>query len=112
MDNTTIYLIRHGDLEYPRNEKGQRLLYEPDTPLSDTGRAQIQQLAERLDREGRKPKRIYTSPFRRAVETSDIIASGLGLPTPVHDPRFQDIDPGSMVGKLLDDVITGRIQDY
>ncbi len=113
MDNTTtIYLIRHGDLEYPRNEKGQRLLYGPDVRLSDTGRAQIQRLAERLDREGRQLEQIYCSPFLRAVETSEIIAFELGLPKPIHDPRFQDISPGSMVGKLLDDVIAGRIQDY
>lgn len=109
---TTVYLIRHGELEYPRNEKGERLLYGPDVPLSEKGKKQIRSLSERLAQEGRTLDILYTSPFRRAVETSEIIASELGLPKPIHDPRFQDIDPGSMVGKLLDDVISGRLRDY
>src|SRR3989344_7518753 len=112
MDNTTIYLIRHGDLEYPMNEHGQRLLYGSDVPLSDKGKAQIHRLAKRFDHEGRVLDRLYTSPFERTAETSAIIASELGLPAPTYDTRFQDIDAGPMMGKLLDDVIAGRIRDY
>lgn len=109
---TTLYLIRHGELEYPRNAEGQRLLYGPDIPLSEKGKKQIRDVSKRLAQEGRTLDILYTSPFRRAVETSEIIASELGLPKPIYDPRFQDIDPGSMVGELLDDVIRGRLRDY
>lgn len=109
---TTVYLIRHGELEYPRNNLGQRLLYGPDVPLSDKGRRQIQELSERFVHKGRKLEKIYTSPFRRAVETAEIFASRLQLSDPVRILEFQDISPGSMVGKLLDDVIQGRLQEY
>lgn len=109
---TTVYLIRHGELEYPTNSRGQRLLYGPDVPLSDKGRRQIQELSERFVREGRKLEKIYTSPFVRAVETAEIFASRLLLSQPVRILEFQDISPGSMVGKLLDDVIQGRLQEY
>lgn len=109
---TTVYLIRHGELEYPRNNRGQRLLYGPDVPLSDRGRRQIQELSDRFAREGRKLEKIYTSPFSRAVETAEIFASQLQLSEPVRILEFQDISPGSMVGKLLNDVIQGRLQEY
>jgi len=109
---TTVYLIRHGELEYPRNNRGQRLLYGPDVPLSDKGRRQIQELSQRIVREASKLEKIYTSPFSRAVETAEILTSRLQLSQPVRMPEFQDINPGSMVGKLLDDVIQGRLQEY
>jgi 2,3-bisphosphoglycerate-dependent phosphoglycerate mutase len=75
---TTIWLVRHGDC-YEDMAEG------PDPPLSATGRKQAQRLADRVHRVG--PATIYSSPYRRAVETARIIGDD------VHeDPRLVEID--------------------
>jgi probable phosphoglycerate mutase len=75
---TTIWLVRHGDC-YEDMAEGA------DPPLSATGRKQAQRLAERVHRAG--PAAIYSSPYRRAVETARFIGDD------VHeDPRFVEID--------------------
>jgi probable phosphomutase (TIGR03848 family) len=54
-----------------------RLLPRDDTPLSEAGRRQATDLAERL-----RPiplQALYTSPVRRARETADIVAEGRPL---------------------------------
>jgi probable phosphoglycerate mutase len=61
---TTIWLVRHGDC-YEDMAEGA------DPPLSATGRKQAQRLAERVHRAG--PAAIYSSPYRRAVETARFI---------------------------------------
>jgi broad specificity phosphatase PhoE len=74
---TEIWLVRHGDC-YEDMAEG------PDPPLSPLGRRQAELLAERVRRVA--PAAIYSSPYRRAVETAHIIGSD------VHqDPRLVEI---------------------
>jgi len=54
----------------------------PDPPLTERGRAQARELAERLAGEG--IARILASPYRRALETAHIVAERLGLPVVVE----------------------------
>ena len=61
---TEIWLVRHGDC-YENMAEG------PDPPLSALGRSQAERLAERVHRAGAAA--IYSSPYRRAVETARII---------------------------------------
>ena len=61
---TEIWLVRHGDC-YEDMAEGA------DPPLSATGRRQAERLAERVHRAGAKA--IYSSPYRRAVETARIL---------------------------------------
>ncbi len=61
---TEIWLVRHGDC-YENMAEG------PDPPLSALGREQAKRLAERVHRIGAAA--IYSSPYRRAVETARII---------------------------------------
>jgi broad specificity phosphatase PhoE len=61
---TEIWLVRHGDC-YEAMAEGA------DPPLSPTGRKQAERLAKRVRRVG--AKLIYSSPYRRAVETARII---------------------------------------
>src|SRR5437867_5050955 len=71
---TEIWLVRHADC-YEGMAEG------PDPPLSPAGRMQAERLAERVRRIG--PVAIYSSPYRRAVETARIIGDE------VHeDPRL------------------------
>jgi broad specificity phosphatase PhoE len=75
---TKIWLVRHGDC-YEDMAEG------PDPPLSPTGRMQAQRLAERVHRAG--PAVIYSSPYRRAVETARAISDDIH-----EDPRLVEID--------------------
>jgi len=75
---TVIWLVRHGDC-YEDMADG------PDPPLSALGRQQAERLAVRVRRAGAAA--IYSSPYRRAVETARIIGSD------VHeDSRFVEIE--------------------
>src|SRR4029077_16314994 len=75
---TEIWLVRHRDCY-------QDMADGPDPPLSALGRQQAERLAERVRRTGAAA--IYSSPYRRAVETAQIIG------TDVHeDPRLVEIE--------------------
>jgi probable phosphoglycerate mutase len=63
---TVIWLVRHGDC-YEGMAEGS------DPPLSALGRTQAARLAERVNRVGATT--VYSSPFRRAVETARTITN-------------------------------------
>lgn len=69
---TTVYLIRHADVENPH-----KVLYGhlEGFPLSDLGRAQAELLGARLAESG--IRRIVSSPLERARETAGFIAKRL-----------------------------------
>lgn len=72
-DMKEIVLVRHGDVEYPADETGRKLLYGPDAHLSDVGKNQMQVLAEELSD---KPLDfVYTSPLPRAQQSAAIITA-------------------------------------
>lgn len=66
---TSIYLVRHGQTAWNREEifRGKT-----DIPLDDTGRRQAELAAKYF--EGMKIHRIYSSPLSRARETAQKIA--------------------------------------
>ena len=83
---TTVYLIRHSDVENP-----QSVLYGhlDGFPLSELGRRRAEALAERLAGSG--ISRIVASPLERAQETARIIGSRLPEPVPVEtDPALRE----------------------
>jgi len=63
----TIYLVRHGE----------KMPGVGDPPLSPNGRAQATKLARYFQSIG--VDAIYSSPYKRTVETSQIIADNLGI---------------------------------
>ena len=69
---TTVYLVRHSDVENP-----QSVLYGhlEGFPLSRLGRRRAEALAERLASSG--IRRVISSPLTRAQETAGIIARAL-----------------------------------
>lgn len=75
---TVIWLVRHGDC-YEGMAEGT------DPPLSPIGRRQAERLAERVRRLGRVA--IYSSPYRRTVETASIIGNDVK-----EDPRLVEIE--------------------
>jgi probable phosphoglycerate mutase len=76
-DVAEIWLVRHGDC-YEGMADG------PDPPLSPLGRKQAAQLADRVRR--LKPAAVYSSPYRRALETAQAITEDVRV-----DPRLVEM---------------------
>jgi probable phosphoglycerate mutase len=88
LSSTRVYLIRHADVENPRN-----LLYGhlDGFQLSAHGRAQASAVGDRLRAES--IKRIVHSPLARAVETAELINSRLDPPAALEvDPDLREAD--------------------
>ena len=67
-----LYLVRHGAAA-PAGSDDER-------PLTSQGRSQVRELVQCLIRSKAAPSAIWHSEKKRAVETAELIASGLGLP--------------------------------
>ncbi len=89
----TLVLVRHGRTEV--NARGL-LQGRADAPLDELGQRQADRVAARLGR----IDRVITSPLRRAVETAERLGE------PVVDPRWIELDYGSMDGMAIADVPT------
>ena len=84
-----IFFVRHGESEanLPRvfSNRGWK------HPLTANGRAQAQQLAEKLQNRGIST--ILTSQLRRAIETAQIISARLNVPYQI-EPALVEYDVG------------------
>jgi probable phosphoglycerate mutase len=89
---TAFLLVRHGETDW--NADG-RLQGHTDRPLSDYGREQARQLADKLAGEGLAA--IYASDLARARETAEIVAARLQLQV-VLDPDLREKDWGNWEG--------------
>ena len=72
---STLILIRHGQSQWNAEN---RFTGWVDTPLSDQGRKEAQQAAQRLAERNINVDRAYTSTLQRAIETGRIVLDGLG----------------------------------
>ena len=105
MNNTTIYLIRHGEVEYPLNDQGEKLLYGPDVNLSEEGRKGVVLLGKQLLKNRTHIDVIYTSPIKRCVQTADIIARILGIKTIIKNEDLRDTYTPGYTGTPYKDLI-------
>lgn len=87
---TKVFIIRHAEVKYPLNEQGERLMYPPETHISEEGKRQTAILIEMLQENGVKLDLIETSQYTRAQETAEILAAGLGNPPILVNPAFND----------------------
>lgn len=69
---TKILLVRHGEINNPAGIIYGRL---PGFVMTERGRKQVRQVAEKLENEG--VQKIYTSPRQRAGQTAKILAERL-----------------------------------
>lgn len=89
---TKIFLIRHGETDWNREERFQG---HTDIPLNDTGRAQAQELGKKLAQIFRDEKHpapisaVVSSDLSRAVETADLIINELAAHPNLHSPSTQ-----------------------
>jgi probable phosphoglycerate mutase len=91
--HTRLVLVRHGE----SNSTVARVIggHRTCTGLSPLGRKQAEALAERLARTGEvRADVLIASAYPRAVETAELIASGLGDLEVVVDADVGEHDPG------------------
>jgi broad specificity phosphatase PhoE len=96
-----LLLVRHAA---PAEEwqADSRLCGWYDPPLGSRGRQQAAQVAERLAAAS-EPAVVYASPLRRAWQTAEVIADGLGLPV-VPLPAVREVHCGVLDGMPYDEV--------
>ncbi len=95
---TRLVLIRHGETNWNREGRYQG---QADPPLNERGRAQARALIEPLRRLGLDL--LYSSTLRRAWETAQILAQGLGIPV-IPEPRLKEIHQGAWQGMLVTEI--------
>ncbi|MGF6923386.1 histidine phosphatase family protein [Paraburkholderia sp. 40] len=85
-----LLLIRHG--QSTANANGLLISNDRD-PLTDLGRTQSEKLAATLQRFGYAPSPIYSSPWRRAHQTAQIVFGEQARMT--LDSRLAETHPGT-----------------
>jgi probable phosphoglycerate mutase len=90
---TTFALIRHGQTDWNAQ---RRLQGSTDIPLNDVGRGQARDAGSVLA--GYEWDMIVSSPLRRAAETADLIAAGLGLNVARRVPELTERSFGRAEG--------------
>lgn len=93
-----IYLIRHGETDWNRETRLQGIT---DVPLNWAGIAQGRDLVGRLRRV--HAGRIFTSPLRRARQTSTILHRAGGWPV-IVDHELREIDHRVWTGLTLNEI--------
>lgn len=88
-----LALIRHGQTDWNRDGLLQG---SSDIPLNDTGREQARDALMTL--RSRPWDAVVSSPLRRARETAQILADGLGIPLGAAYPGLVERDYGSLEG--------------
>jgi broad specificity phosphatase PhoE len=82
-----IWLVRHGDCYDGMADGG-------DPPLSALGRSQAARLAERVQR--LKPAAVYSSPYRRAVETAKVLTDDVRVDRRLVEMALDLTDEGML----------------
>ena len=84
---TEIWLVRHADCY-------QDLVETLDPPLSRLGREQSTRLAERVRRA--QPAAVYSSPYRRAIETAKAISDDVHVDERLVEMALEVNEDGSL----------------
>ena len=90
-----IYIIRHGQTEL---NNANVLQGRSDCPLNENGIAQAREVGQWMSDQGIEFSYVYSSPLKRAIRTSELIARGKPI---VIDDRLIEMDYGSYEGMDL-----------
>lgn len=97
-EETDLYLVRHGETDWNREQRLQGIL---DVPLNRAGVAQARRLADAF---ARIPVAcVVTSPLARASATAVMLARACACPLKT-DARLREIDHGAWSGRTLPDL--------
>ncbi len=95
---TAVFLVRHGSTEWNAQRRAQG---QADIPLTDKGRLQALEAAERLA--SFELSAVYSSDLQRAFDTAKAIADVAGVEVRT-DPAFREIDQGEWTGLSVDEI--------
>ena len=90
-----VYFLRHGETEWNRERRIQGSTEWTD--LTDKGVRLAEATRDGMIAAGLSFDRLYSSPYRRALHTAQIIGAGLGL-EPTVDCRLREISFGPYEG--------------
>lgn len=68
----------------------------PDPELTPLGRARARHLGEKLSAAALAVRQVWSSPYRRTMQTAQPVADALSIDVDLYDPR----DPQALVAKL------------
>ena len=103
---TRLYLVRHGATPLSAED---RFSGAANVFLSDSGRSQVELLAQRLADDNINA--IYTSPLDRTMETAKIIAKHHGI-TPIPKDGLREISHGHWEGLSRKEVSESFPEEY
>jgi 2,3-bisphosphoglycerate-dependent phosphoglycerate mutase len=89
---TTLLLARHGESDWNHTKRWQGFA---DRPLTELGRRQAEELADRLD--DTELDAVYSSDLQRARDTAEVVARRKGLQVQTT-PDLREVDVGSWSG--------------
>ena len=93
-----FYLIRHGQTDWNIQKRMQG---HADIPMNETGIQQINDLAEKIVKEGIRFDRLIASPLKRARKSAEIIAEKTGFQKDIiFDEDFVERDCGLLEGEI------------
>ena len=92
-----VYLVRHGQTDWNIEKRMQG---HTDIPLNDTGIQQMNELSDRIVKEGISFDRLISSPLGRARKSAEIIAEKTGFKDIVFDEDFIERDCGLLEGVI------------
>lgn len=96
----TALLMRHGETDW--NREG-RVMGRHQVELNAKGRAQVESAARFA--ESIRPDLIVTSPLRRARQSAEIIAAGLGGIEIVEEPEIAEVLYGRWEGMTYHELV-------
>ncbi len=88
-----IYLVRHGETDWNREN---RLQGQTDIPLNNTGISQAYQLRQKINARNLKFDAVYVSPLQRTLKTAQIIVPGFPI---TLDNNLRERNAGQFEGK-------------
>ncbi len=99
-----IFLIRHGEQQYPYDEQGRKLVSSPSAPLAGLGRIQLKELGKKMTEEGLIFDALYISPVLRTQQSAGILADVLSIPNKFTMDGLKEVFPNSAEGKTYDEL--------
>ncbi len=101
-----IFLLRHGETIL----NADHIRQGSEGKLSPKGREQAQKAAERL--KFFRIRKIFSSPFERTIETSDIVSAVIGLQYELNDLLIERRNPTEIIGLKYEDTVTVQIINF
>lgn len=88
-----LLLARHA-----KSDWGDPSARDFDRELNDRGLRDAPAMGRWLAEQGVKPRVMLTSPARRALNTAEMLAEGMGFPTGLifHEPRIYEAHTGAL----------------